>query len=160
MWSESKAAKSRIMVHPPMILSFHPCYETDAQIILGDRRPGPHELALIQKAEAIILPQGCSQDLYEACLESRAPIFPNYSLRFKYPGKRRQRLLFQDFGCAFPRTLSWSTVREFEEACETAGLLPHELPFLIKEDKGHEAEGVYLVTDDRSHFIPEEIKVG
>jgi hypothetical protein len=39
-----------------MILSFHPCFVADAQIILGDRKLDSTDFSLINRAEAIVLP--------------------------------------------------------------------------------------------------------
>jgi len=77
-----------------MILSFHPCFADDIQIILKDRDLNSDDLALIREAEVIILPQSCKFDLYQACKNSSALIFPNYEARFEYPGKIGQSLLF------------------------------------------------------------------
>jgi len=133
-----------------MILSFHPCLDTDVQIILGDKRLDSEHMDLIQNAEAIILPQGKIHELYKACSGSKARIFPNYEMRFKYPGKLGQALLFRDYGCMHPQTLIWNTVKEFKDAHPDPGLFPHDLPFFIKKDTGHEAEGVYLVEESAS----------
>jgi ribosomal protein S6--L-glutamate ligase len=133
-----------------MILSFHPCFDADVQIILGDRTIDSRDLELIRKAKAIILPQGCPADLYDACLSSGALTFPNYEMRFKYPGKMGQSLMFKHFRCPYPRTLSWNTVKEFKRQFQGQDVFPHKLPFLIKADKAHEAEGIFLVGDGDS----------
>ncbi len=128
-----------------MILSFHPCFDANVQVILGARRLDSHDLELIRDAEAIVLPQGCPEDLFQVCSRSDALIFPNYEMRFKYPGKMGQSLLFRDFGLLHPVTFRWPTVRKFKKAYPDPELFPHNLPFLIKDDKSHEAEGVYFV---------------
>jgi len=130
-----------------MILSFHPCFDTDVQVILGDRHLDAPDLKLIRDAAAIVLPQGCSEALFQACSRPDVPIFPNYVMRFKYPGKMGQSLLFKEFGLAHPLTMRWPTVDKFKEIYSHAGSYPHNLPFLIKDDKSHEAEGVYYVED-------------
>jgi len=128
-----------------MILSFHPCFDTDIQIILGDRPLDSDDLECIKRAEAIILPQACTQDLYQLCATSDAPLFPNYEARTKYPGKIGQSLMFKDLQFPHPRTLRWHGVEDFEEACPPSDTLPHEPPFLIKENMSHEGEGVFLI---------------
>ncbi len=133
-----------------MILSFHPCFDTDVQVILGDKRLDSADLQLIRDAKAIILPQGCRQDLYVACSKSKALLFPDYEMRFKYPGKMGQSILFRDFGFLHPGTFRWRTVDEFKKAYPVSEGFPHEPPFFIKEDKCHEAEGVFLVKDTNS----------
>jgi ribosomal protein S6--L-glutamate ligase len=135
-----------------MILSFHPCFEADVQIILADRALNSSDRALIETANAIILPQGCTKDLFQACNSSERAIFPGYENRFRYPGKTGQSLLFRDFGCPHPETFLWSSVRQWKETCPEETELPHELPFLVKADKAHEAEGVHLVRDNGSLF--------
>jgi ribosomal protein S6--L-glutamate ligase len=133
-----------------MILSFHPCFDTDVQVILGDRGLDAAEHKLIRDAEAIILPQGCPENLYGACSYSSAHVFPNYKMRFKYPGKRGQSLLFKDFGLPHPKTLRWEAVKEFKKAHPDIEIHPHKLPFLLKDDKSHEADGIFLVKDSPS----------
>jgi len=130
-----------------MILSFHPCFDTDVQVILGDRRLDSADLQLIRNAKAIILPQTCPQEIYNACSVSGASVFPSYEMRFKYPGKMGQSLLFKDFGFLHPDTLRWRTVDEFKKAYPASNDFPHDLPFFIKDDKSHEADGVFLVKD-------------
>jgi len=134
-----------------MILSFHPCFETHCQIILGDKGLHPSHLPLIRRAEAIILPQTCSPELYKACKESPALLFPNYDARFLYPGKLGQSLLFEIIGLPHPKTMRWNSVRDYELSFSgKKGGYPHKLPFFVKADRSHEAEGVFLVSDERS----------
>jgi ribosomal protein S6--L-glutamate ligase len=133
-----------------MILSFHPCFDTDIQIILGDRRVDSHILKCIEMADAIILPQALTQNLYEICANSTANMFPNYHARIKYPGKIGQSLMFRDLGLPHPETYSWETVGEFKNAHPDLTALTREIPFLIKEDRRHEAEGVFLIENKKS----------
>ena len=132
-----------------MILSFHPCLVADHQVILGARSLSKQDIALISDAEVILLPQTCSPDLYRACADSNALLFPQYAMRFKYPGKVGQSRLFRETGCAHPDTCIWRGVEEWEEARRREGL-PHALPFLIKADRGHEGAGVHLVEDQQT----------
>ena len=132
-----------------MIISFHPCIVADLQIIFGDRALNSEDLNLIQKADAVILPQSCSAELYEACRHSSALIFPNYDIRFRYPGKIGQSHLFKELGLPYPYTLSWPSVERFREKSHNVDDLPHDMPFLVKTDRGHEGEGVYLITDQK-----------
>ncbi len=133
-----------------MILSFHPCIVGDFQIILGDRTLNSDDLILIRKAEAIVLPQSGSFELYEVCKDASALIFPNYDIRFRYPGKIGQSLLFKELGLPYPDTLQWPSVERFREKYHNVDDHPHGTPFLIKADLGHEGEGVYLITDQRA----------
>ncbi|MFH0845222.1 MAG: hypothetical protein V1930_07070 [Pseudomonadota bacterium] len=105
------------------------------------------DLTLIQKAEAIILPQSCSPGLYKACTNSSARIFPDYRIRFKYPGKIGQTALFERLKCPHPVTTIWSSVAQFVGAYTVAKTFPHEIPFLMKGNEGHEGEGIYFIPD-------------
>ena len=133
-----------------MILSFHPCFVADEQIVLGVRSLGADDHELIRRAEAIILPQARSQELYEVCSRYNARLFPNYEMRLKYPGKVGQNRLFEALGFPHPETSYWPAVKEFRKAYPGPDLFPHKLPFLIKEDNSHEAEGIYLVKGNTS----------
>jgi len=134
-----------------MILSFHPCFEADSNIVLGSRRLNGEDLDLIGQADAVIMPQGRPEDIYKACSRADLRLFPNFDVRFRYPGKIGQSLLIEDLGLSHPETFPWSTVEEFKEAHPGNEALPHALPFLIKDDKSHEAEGVFFV-EDGSHL--------
>ena len=132
-----------------MIVSFHPCFAADVQIIFGDRSMNSEDLASIQRAEAIILPQSCSFDLYQACNNSSALVFPNYEVRFQYPGKIGQSLLFKGLRFPYPETMDWSSVEGFRKKYAKGGGFPHRIPFLIKTNESHEAEGVYIISGKR-----------
>lgn len=126
-----------------MILSFHPCITSDHQIILGHRQPDSSDEPFISRAEMIILPQTCSEKLFTMCSESNALIFPDYGVRFDYPGKTGQSILFKKSDLPHPATLQWHSVNHFLQAVDKG--IPHKYPFLLKEDKGHEAEGIHII---------------
>jgi ribosomal protein S6--L-glutamate ligase len=133
-----------------MILSFHPCFVADAQIILADRKLNAEDRRLIQSADAIILPQTCSLALYKACANSKAHVFPDYELRFKYAGKVGQSILFEKLKIPHPATKRWPSVKKFRDTLKAEGAAPHEMPFFLKADKSHEGDGVFFVTDKKS----------
>ena len=133
-----------------MILSFHPCFDTDVQIILGDRRLDSTIRESIRKATAIILPQACTQDLYNICANSTARMFPNYYARIKYPGKIGQSLMFRELDFPHPETFFWGTVGEFKNAYPDLKALTPQIPFIIKEDSRHEAEGLFLIQNEKA----------
>ena len=132
-----------------MILSFHPCFGADGHIILGDRKLNGEDFLLIRRADVIILPQSCSFELHEACKNYSALLFPNYETRFEYPGKIGQSLLFDKLKCPHPETIRWPSVEKYRASNPLGKKYPHKLPFFLKADKSHEAEGVYLVTDGK-----------
>lgn len=128
-----------------MILSFHPVIEADVQIILGCRSLEDRDLALIQRAEAVILPQGCSRILYQTCRNLQKRLFPDYEVRFKYPGKSGQSRLFKALGFPQPHTACWTSVDEFRASHPECHSSPHGFPFLFKSDHAHEGKGVFFV---------------
>lgn len=130
-----------------MILSFHPCFAGDMQIILGDRHLTADEFFRIRQAEVIILPQGCHRSLYEACRDSSALLFPNYVRRFEFPGKIGQIRLFRRLAFPHPETLVWSTVDKFRKAWESSEDLHHGQPFIIKAENSHGGDGIHVISD-------------
>ncbi|MBN1849173.1 MAG: hypothetical protein JW932_11380 [Deltaproteobacteria bacterium] len=133
-----------------MILSFHPCIVADRQIILGARELNAAEHTLIHRAEVIILPQSCSYNLYKICRSSPALVFPDYDIRFEYPGKSGQARLFLNKGFPHPKTFQWNSLVSFENVYNHKRSFPHEMPFIIKTNNDHEGRGVYFIKNEES----------
>ena len=70
-----------------MILSFHPIIVADENRLCAGRQPDSQDLDAIGNADAVILPQGCSEALYRMARAHCPHIFPNMDIRFDYPGK-------------------------------------------------------------------------
>jgi len=141
-----------------MILSFHPCIEADRQIIMGDQRPDKQILSWVLRASAIILPQGCPEELYGLCRAHCANVFPNYDVRYRYPGKVGQTRLFRTYGISYPITHIWDSVKQFERHLDRQKM-PHSMPFVVKADHGHEGDHVYVVdSNDTLHEILQTLK--
>jgi ribosomal protein S6--L-glutamate ligase len=66
-------------------------------------------------------------------------------MRFRYPGKTGQSLLFEKMGWPHPLTRRWDSVAAFRDHLRHSGRLPHEMPFFLKRDLSHEGSGVYLI---------------
>jgi len=133
-----------------MILSFHPCYDADANIIVAGRDPGPEELEVIQSASAVILPQGCRESLYRMAVENCDHVFPDYTLRFAYPGKTGQAALFKKLNVPFPETLIYSNLDDFSrQQTPDSDPLPMPTPFVFKFDWGGEGQTVYLINSHK-----------
>jgi len=129
-----------------MILSFHPLFEADHNILCAGRLPDITDLEAIKAAAAVILPQGCSQALYEMAEMNCSYVFPNYDTRFKYPGKTGQIHLFQKLNVAHPQSAVYPNVAAFSRKHGDApSRLPHKLPFVFKFDWGDEGDTVYLI---------------
>jgi ribosomal protein S6--L-glutamate ligase len=129
-----------------MIVSFHPLFEADKNIICAGRQPTEEDLSAIRAADAVILSQGCYRALYEMARENCPHVFPNYEARFKYPGKINQLKLFRKFKISHPASKIFSEVASFQQQYgETLAELPFAFPVVFKLDWGGEGETVYLI---------------
>jgi len=129
-----------------MILSFHPCFVADRNRICAGRPPDGEDLAQIQKADRIILSQGCAESLYKMARDNCKQVFPNYDVRFAYPGKIGQAHLFKEFEAAHPFTLPFQKVAYFEAQYPFwESRPPLKMPFVLKFDWGGEGKTVFLV---------------
>jgi len=129
-----------------MIVSFHPCFGADKYILCAGRKPDDNDLAAIKAADAVILSQGCNEELYKMASKNCSNIFPNYEAKFKYPGKIGQAHLFQETNVSHPKSETFEKVDSLPEN------LPFDFPFVFKFDWGGEGYGVFLITS------PEEFK--
>jgi ribosomal protein S6--L-glutamate ligase len=129
-----------------MIVSFHPVFEADQNIICAGREPDAHDLAAIKAANAVILPQGCRQSLYQLATTNCRHVFPSYAARFDYPGKIGQIHLFQKIGAAHPQAETYDSLDVFNQQYgENPKDIVFELPCVFKFDWGGEGETVYLL---------------
>ena len=122
-----------------MILSFNPVIVADENIICAGRAPGPEELAALGRAQAIILPQGVREDLYRLCRGVCPLVWPDYDLRFSWPGKVGQALLFGRYGVSRPATMVYPSVGDFLRLSRL------EKPYVLKNNLGGQGSGVFLV---------------
>lgn len=129
-----------------MIVSFHPLFEADKNILCAGREPDADDLAAIKKAAAVILPQGCRQSLYEMATANCRHVFPDYKARFDFPGKIGQIKLFRETGTDHPTAELYASVAEFKQHYGSApGDISTGLPCVFKFDWGGEGETVYLL---------------
>ena len=126
-----------------MVVSFHPIFKTDLNLICAGRDPGPEELAAIQGARAVILPQGCPQPLYQMVCENCLHVFPNYDARFRYPGKTGQIRLFRDIDAPHPETEIFRNTSDFRMRYPEDGY--PSFPVVFKFDWGGEGDTVFLL---------------
>ena len=130
-----------------MIVSFHPIFVADKNIICAGRNPDAQDLAAIKAAAAVILSQGCRPSLYEMARANCANVFPNYDARFKYPGKIGQINLFRAINVSHPATAICSDVAAFEKKYgKKPEKWPFQFPLVFKFDWGGEGETVCLVS--------------
>lgn len=127
-----------------MILSFNPVIVADLNRIVAGREPDGKDLSAIRRADAIILPQGCREALYQLATARGVPVFPDFSARFAFPGKTGQARLFAHTAVKHPRTLVFARAEEAPEP-------PMALPCVFKQDWGGEGEAVFLISDRRDY---------
>lgn len=126
-----------------MIVSFHPLFKGDIHILCAGREPGRQDLAAMRAASAVILPQGCPRSLYEMARESCDRVFPNYDVRFRYPGKTGQIRLFRQTGVPHPETAIYNGIAEYRAQAGEGP--PIGFPLVFKFDWGGEGDTVFLV---------------
>ena len=137
-----------------MILSFHPCFSGNKNILCAGREPDAKDLATIKAAAAVILPQGCTASLYQMARDNCPNVFPNYTARFKYRNKMGQILLFRETGTPHPDTLIHDHLSSFfagSEGRKDSNPMPY--PFVFKFDWGGEGDTVFLIRS-REEFEP------
>ncbi|PIP38588.1 MAG: glutathione synthase [Desulfobacterales bacterium CG23_combo_of_CG06-09_8_20_14_all_51_8] len=129
-----------------MILSFHPIITADENRLCAGRDPGPAEGEAMARADAVILPQACRKTLYDMATALCPHVFPDYTARFKYPGKIGQAALFADNDLSFPRTRTFAAIDDFyaETRYPESGL-DFEYPMVFKFDWGGEGDTVFYV---------------
>jgi ribosomal protein S6--L-glutamate ligase len=129
-----------------MILSFHPLYTADLNLLCAGRDPGTPELAAIRQAKAVILPQGCRESLYRMANTNCAHVFPDYDARFAYPEKIGQAKLFQKTRVPHPHTVFYDKGALSEVGYQDLlSNFPLALPFVFKFNWGGEGETVFLL---------------
>ncbi len=131
-----------------MIVSFHPLYTAEQNILCAGRDPGPEELKTILQADAVILPQGCRESLYRMATDNCAHVFPNYDSRFAFPDKIGQAQLFNKLNVPHPQTIVYNndilTDRDIDDFLNSAPLEP---PLVFKYNWGGEGATVFLIRD-------------
>ena len=125
-----------------MIVSFHPLFRGDHNILCAGREPGPSDLYAIRAANAVVLPQGCQRQLYFMARDNCPNVFPNYDARFRYPGKIGQIKLFIEESISYPPTQVFQNLVEFKR--RYPGSSSPSLPLVFKFDWGGEGETVFF----------------
>ncbi len=131
------------------VISLHPCFEADLNLLLGDKSLSSSQKDLIKKARAVILPQGCKADVYWYCRQYCHHVFPNYDYRFPGEGKVGDALLWKSLRLPHPRTIIYPEVNYFYKLhFEMGNALPFTYPFVVKGDRGGEGNMVFLIKDE------------
>ena len=129
-----------------MVLSFHPMFVADRNMICAGRPPGDEERSAIREATATILPQGCRFELFEMAHRNCPKVFPDYTARFHYPGKIGQIHLFRSMGVRYPASEVFYHAHQFADRYRHLPEdLPYRFPFVAKFDWGGEGKTVSIV---------------
>ena len=131
-----------------MIISFLPTFEADVNLF--QFHPLDDALVnLILKAKAIIVPPTVSPELYFFIKKAKIPVFPEYTLRFLYPGKIGQILLFKNLNLPHPKTTIIQRLCGIEENPFQKKFSFPEFPFVIKGNWGNEGTEVFLIENSK-----------
>jgi len=128
-----------------MILSFHPCFEADENRLCAGRLPDENDLAVIRSADAVILSQGCSPELFRMVSRNCPCFFPDYTARFAYPGKLGQARLFRETGARHPDTIVFKRFSDYRDFSQDTDRRLFSYPFVLKMDWGGEGDNVHLI---------------
>lgn len=129
-----------------MILSYHPCFVGDENRLCAGRSPDASDCRRMTRADAVILPQGGQQSLYEMATANCCRVFPDYHARFAYPGKSGQIRLFREIGAPHPETWIYESLAAYPGDSRRPFLPPElELPCIFKFDWGGEGDNVRLI---------------
>lgn len=129
-----------------MILSFHPCYVADTNRLCAGRDPDEEDLSAIRAADAVVLPQGCREPLYQMARKNCPHVFPGYDVRFQYPGKTGQARLFESLKAPHPRTWVFNDSEHFQRCGASA--VHAGFPLVFKLDWGGEGDTVVLLQSE------------
>jgi len=124
-----------------MVVSYHPCIPGDRNRICAGRAPDAADREALSRADAVILPQGCPSGLFEMARRLCPHVFPDYTARFRFPGKTGQVRLFRAHGLALPPSEIYESAEDFRTRAGGSGLSP---PLVLKLDWGGEGETVFF----------------
>ena len=128
------------------ILSFHSLIEADVNVCHSGQVFTSREMDAVKSAKAVILPQGCSQKLYNLVGRHCANFFPNYDASFDYPGKVGQAALFEKYGVSFPKTNTFPSLKAYHKNITDDCF---QYPFVFKFSWGGEGKNVFLVESEK-----------
>lgn len=126
-----------------MIISLYPLFEGEVNIFQFEPY-SPSLLEILTKAKAVIFPPTITPELYFFVKNQGIPVFPEYTLRFLYPGKIGQILLFKSLNLPHPQTIIVPRLCGIEENPYERSLSLN-YPFVIKGNWGDEGREVFLV---------------
>ena len=130
------------------IVSFNPWIEGDLNFFQFSGLT-PEVIAALREAEIVIFPQTVSPELYFFARQLGKRVFPNYDLRFAFPGKIGQIMLFEALSLPHPRTICVPRICAFGPHPGAAEIPFPPYPFVVKGNHGHEGREVFLVESSK-----------
>lgn len=131
-----------------MIISYHPLFSGDKKMLCAGREPDQRDVAAMSTATAIILPQGCKHSLYDLARKKCRFVFPNYDMRFQYPGKIGQIKLFRYQHAPCPATRTFADLETFNCSYTSIRDDIFRFPFVFKFNWGGEGDTVFLIRSE------------
>lgn len=118
----------------------------DQNVLIAGRNPSADDLVAVRKADAVILPQGCTPLWHELARNNCPHVFPNYDARFAYPGKIDQIRLFKSLKVPYPQTETFTSVDDFFRIYGKVFAKPKAgFPFVFKFNWGGEGNTVFHI---------------
>ncbi|WP_301399178.1 RimK family alpha-L-glutamate ligase [Thermodesulfobacterium sp.] len=110
---------------------------------------------LLSKAKAVIFPPTVTSDLYFLVKNSGVPVFPEYTLRFQYPGKIGQIFMCKNLRLPHPESVVLPRLCGLEENPYRKGI-KLSFPVVVKGNWGDEGTEVFLLKtkEDFYNFLP------
>ncbi len=128
-----------------MIISFLPTFKGDVNFFQFE--PLEKEFFnFISEAKAIIFPPTISSELYFFAKNLGIPVFPEYTLRFLFPGKIGQILLLKTLKLPHPETILIPRLCGLEENPYERSL-SLKFPLVLKGNWGNEGSEVFLINN-------------
>ncbi|WP_457756030.1 ATP-grasp domain-containing protein [Thermodesulfatator indicus] len=142
------ADELNISTHPSgPIISFHPLVKADynfwAFSAINDEL-----LSYLYRANIVIWPQVFPSQLYFYACQKGLRSFPNYDIRFKFPGKSGQMLLFKALDLPYPNTIFFPKIAALGSHPNAIKVKIFSYPFVLKTDDEHEGQGVFLIENE------------
>ncbi len=127
------------------VLSFHPLVRGHFNI-WAFSAVDERLFTCLTQVKGVIFPQVFPEVLYRLALARGLKTFPEYRVRFDFPGKHGQVLLFRLLDLPHPKTLFVPKLAAFGAHPGVLPLTLPKFPFVVKTLDEHEGYGVFLVT--------------
>jgi len=140
-----------------MIVSFTPFFKGDLNFFQFEPLPSEF-LENLHRIRGVVFPPTITPELYFFVKNQGIPVFPEYTLRFMFPGKIGQILLFRLFNLPHPETILVPRLCGLEE---NPYKRPFKVkyPFVLKGNWGNEGSEVFLVeSEEEFKRVLKEVK--